>query len=503
MLSGALFPLAYPKFDLFPLAFVVLAPLFYIAEAGRGRQAFLCGLLAGFLTNFIGYRFLAGTLHRFGGFSAPLAHVGLVLLAAYQGARTAVWIYLISVARRRSWPLWLAAPVVEVGLELIFPYLFLSHHGSAMYRFLPYIQIADLFGVYGVSAALVLGNVLVYELASVIVLQRSALRLVPTLGLAAVQAIVLGYGVYRIKEVKATAAASPSKRIGLIQPSIQANEKNYGLNRAPERLDPHVQIERQLELSRQIATSSDLILWPEATYPSQVYRSAARLTTLSVHRGYAVPVLFGALTSQPVRGAATEHYNSAILVDKDDQILGRYDKNFLVWFSESLPFSEVFPILERWFQNAHRLKRGAGAAVIPWEGYYIAPSICNDDIIPAYTLRLAGQPANLLVNLTDDAWFANTAEPYFHLALSTFRAVESHLYLVRDTNSGVSSLIDASGRIIEQTKVTVDTQEPLARAWEVKMMPARETVYRRVGNLFAYLCLALAAMTTLLRRRHS
>lgn len=503
-LCGAMFPLAYPKFDLYPLAFFVLAPLFYVAEQGRGRQAFVCGLLAGFLTNAIGYRFLSISLRQFGGVSAPLAFVGVVLIAAYQGLRTGLWIYMIGVARRHSWPLWLAAPAIEVGLELIFPYLFISHHGSAMYRFLPYIQIADLFGVYGVSAALVLGNVLFCEVASVFILHRGALSRPLIMGLVAVQALAVGYGLYRIKEVDATAAAAPSKRIGLIQPNFKAREKNTGGARAPGQLEPQVQIARQIELSREIAASSDLILWPEVTYPGFISRSATKLDTLSVHGGYQVPVLFGTFTSEPGRLPRSKLYNSALLVDKDDKILGRYDKNFLVWFSESRPFSEVLPIFEDWFPSAHRTKHGDDVAVFPWEGFYIAPSICNDDIVPAYTLRLSGKPANLLVNLTNDVWFGDSTEPYFHLSLSTFRSVESHLYLVRDTNSGVSSATDAAGRIVAETPVTVDTQTPLARTWEVKMMPARETVYRRMGNLFAYLCLVLTAMmmltTTLVRR---
>ncbi len=499
---GAMFPLAYPKFDLYPLAFFALAPLFYLAEAGRGRQAFLGGLLAGALTNGIGYRFLSISLREFGGFSAPLAMLGVVLVATYQGLRTGLWIYLLHIARRRAWPLWLAAPVIEVGLELVYPYLFISHHASALYRVPHYIQIADLFGVYGVSAAVVLGNVLVYELAMTFLGKRGPHSHKLTLGLVMVQVLVIAYGCYRVREVDATAAAAPVKRIGLIQPSFGAREKNTGLGRGPGQLDAQVQIDRQIELSREVARSADLLLWPEATYPFLISRTADKLSTLPVHRDYEVPVLFGAHTGQRGGRLGSATWNSALLVDKDQKIRGRYDKNFLVWFSESLPFSDVLPFLKRLFPNASPFTPGTDVTLFPWAGFSIAPSICNDDIVPAYTLRLAGKPANLLVNLTNDAWFGDSDEPYFHLSLSTFRAVESHLYLVRDTNSGVSSLTDAAGRIIEQTPVTVYSHQPISRAWEVRMMPARQTPYRRMGNLFAYLCLTIAAGTVLIRRAH-
>ena len=122
--------------------------------------------------------------------------------------------------------------------------------------------------------------------------------------------------------------------------------------------------------------------------------------------------------------------------------------------------------------------------------------ICYEDILPAFARRLASGP-NLLINITNDAWFGRTAEPYEHLALAVFRSVEHRLDMVRAVNTGVSAHIDATGRVRDKTRVgrsgRAADAPPVTLLVEVAMLPGGG-LYRYVGELFGFGCLAGLAL---------
>jgi apolipoprotein N-acyltransferase len=566
--SGVLMPLAYPTYNIFPLIFLSLVPLFPIIEQGNKKQAFLLGLVAGTITNYLGYGFLTITLTRFGGFSDNLALLGHVLLAAYQGTRTGLFALFVGIARRKGWPLWLSVIVVMISLEFLMPFLFTFHLGNAVYLWAPYNQIADISGVYLISAAILLANVLLYELYLFSAGAKMTLHHFKTkpphhpseadtakqkkllLILAGVQVFVIGYGFIRMSQISAIAAEGDLMKVGFIQPNFGIEDK--GLERFKE-----TQYSDQVEMSEGLAAQNpDLIVWPETAYPysSEANADALRekLERNPILTNFTTPVLFGSVTIvrddkykanfEEAKGkfeAARDEYNqlrksgadttaakalldqrkkeynsirprvhnSAWMATSDGMIQGPYHKNFLVWFSEVLPFSEVFPFIEKWFPNGSNFARGSESMLFDMKlngkDYKIAPNICNDDIMPALTSRLAGKPANVMINITNDAWFGNTSEPHFHLALSTLRSVENRLYMIRATNTGVSSLIDPNGVILEQTPVTLDTPDRIAKIWEVRMMPGDETIYRQIGNIFAYLCIAFWLVIVFVKRQRA
>jgi apolipoprotein N-acyltransferase len=125
--------------------------------------------------------------------------------------------------------------------------------------------------------------------------------------------------------------------------------------------------------------------------------------------------------------------------------------------------------------------------------------ICYEAIFPALVRRFPADGAELLVNITNDAWYGTTSAPYQHLAMAAFRAVENGRYMVRAANTGITAVVDPRGRILEQTQL-------FDRAVLVREVPfvAETTFYTRHGDLFAYACsaIALAALgATLTRRR--
>ena len=127
--------------------------------------------------------------------------------------------------------------------------------------------------------------------------------------------------------------------------------------------------------------------------------------------------------------------------------------------------------------------------------------VCYEDLLPEFTRDLVheGRP-NVLVNLTNDAWYGDTHEPWIHLALAKFRAIEHHRALVRSTNSGVSAFVDPLGRIVSHTGVF--TREELVE--DVPLLD-RGTVFEVLGErpLGALAVLALAWSVFRRRQRSS
>jgi apolipoprotein N-acyltransferase len=115
--------------------------------------------------------------------------------------------------------------------------------------------------------------------------------------------------------------------------------------------------------------------------------------------------------------------------------------------------------------------------------------ICYEDILPRFTRQVAAKGADVFINVTNDAWFGKTAEPYLHLALAIFRTVENRRYMIRSTNTGVSAFIDANGRIVSAT--SLEEAELLIEDVPILQM---ETLYTRFGDVFMALCFMALAM---------
>jgi apolipoprotein N-acyltransferase len=281
---------------------------------------------------------------------------------------------------------------------------------------------------------------------------------------------------------------APPLRLALIQPNIGIDEKGDAASS-----QAHLRLQIDMSLAT-LPQQPDLIIWPESSYPTAVSGQAQRLSLPPLPaRPHATHWLLGALTVAG-RGEARQVFNSALLVGPDARVLGRYDKQQLLAFGEYIPWQRYLPFLRHISPAIGDLTAGTGGVVTLPSGLSIGPLICYEDILPGLGRRAARQGAALLVNLTNDAWFGPTRAPYLHRLLAAFRAVENRLYLVRVTNTGLTSVIDPLGREpaavpIYQPHTLVHTVQPLHL----------QTVYRRFGDWFAQLC-SLAALCLLVWR---
>ncbi|NUN14180.1 MAG: apolipoprotein N-acyltransferase [Myxococcales bacterium] len=232
---------------------------------------------------------------------------------------------------------------------------------------------------------------------------------------------------------------------------------------------------------RYLAPSSHKL--PSADNPVDMFEEERRVPLrdrVSLLRGFQKPILFGALLYE-IDGLTGRRllFNSALLVDAHGKLLGRYDKNYLLMFGEYIPLGEMFPFLYDWIPEAGRFEAGTTVETFDFFGTQIGVMICYEDILPRFTRRLASKKTHLLVNVTNDAWFGKTSEPYHHLALATMRSIETRRSMVRSTNTGVSAFIDPAGRIRKQT----DIHNAEVLVDDVPLMDL-DPIYIRIGDVF-------------------
>jgi apolipoprotein N-acyltransferase len=201
-------------------------------------------------------------------------------------------------------------------------------------------------------------------------------------------------------------------------------------------------------------------------------------------------------------GGGGRLYVGAKLLDPSGELVARYRKMQLVPFGEYVPLQPLFTLGGRYAAKLVRevsdFTPGTEATTGVVDGHRVGGFICYEAIFPALVRRFASGGAELLVNVTNDAWYGTTSAPHQHLAMAAFRAVESRRYLARAANTGITAVVDPRGRVIEPTRLFDTTV--LVR--EVPFV-AEETFYVRHGDLFARAAAAvgLALLAATIRRR--
>lgn len=501
--SGVVWFLGAPKFDLWPLGWVAMIPgLLAIEAAPTTRRAVLYGWLTGLVANAGGFYWITSLLTRFGHLPAPLGILGLLLLAGYQGVVFLLFALAVRQVRLRSrarrgtpLPMILIAPVLMVAFESLVPFIFPWYLAITQAWVTPVIQVAELTGPVGVTALLLIVNGALYDALTT----TSRRRRVATPALAAgIVAVALVFGVIRIHQVEATRASAPHIHVGLVQGNIPFDEKGYKRRDLAPRQLANLQ-EVSADLERQ---GADLVVWSESSYPFGIPRDQKEdfppRAVGRVRRGFTVPLVFGAITepSDP----DTPPFNSALYLDREGRFAGRFDKIFLLVFGEYIPLYQQLPWLRKILpRNVGQLSRGKKVTTFPFtvkgQTYQLGPLICYEDILPELTRRLARLHPDLLVNITNDAWFGDTSEPWEHLALSVFRAVETRTDLVRSVNTGVSAFVDSTGKVIGKSYAVDPKKTPVpmtGHLGEVALVEGGHTVYAAVGNLFGWAVTAWA-----------
>ncbi len=489
VLCGVLYFLAFPGIDYWPLGFVALVPLRLALLGQTPKRAFWLGWLSGLTMITLGFYWMVEMMEQFSGFSAPICFLLLTIVNAFQAGRMGLFAWLF-VRAEKHFPagvIWLCALAAS---ELVFPVLFFWSFGAVLHSLPVFTQVAELGGVFAVALVVASANFGLAEL-GVARLERRATNLRAAAPYLLVPVVAALYGVLRIHQVDQRVAAAPKATIGLVQANMSLTGKRSNPN---EGLNRHIHATQEM-----VATQHpDLVIWSETSVMGAMRESEVEAR---VPRGFAghlhVPLLFGAVLVKPVDDAREyAFYNSALITDDHGRVHGRYDKQELVPFSEKMPLGKQIPKLYEISPNSGQFETGESDEPLALGEHRIGTLICNDDAVPALANRVTRNPdTDLLANLTNDAWFGDTTEPWIHLALAKFRAIEHRRFFVRSTNSGVSAFIDPVGRVL----ATTHTFKEETLVHQIAWLKGR-TVYEVLGDYPFWLAALFAGYAAFAKR---
>ncbi len=482
IITGLLAVFSFPKISLFFLVWVSLVPLIYVLFKSSVKMSFFYGLLAGFVFNAAGLYWLVPML-QFNTGSYVQAFFAAGALWLYLALFWGAWSFFLNVSKRYfAYPavvivfsscVWVLLEYARTYFLTGFPWMLI---GYSQYRFTEIIQIAEFTSVYGVSFIVVLVNMLLYFW---LVNRKGKVYLY--LALAVIVATAL-FGAYRADKFKFF--GTEEFKVAVVQPDVDQYKKwDYSF-----RSEILLELEDfAYELSDK---NVDLAVWPETALPAfipydkQVYEVAKKITgtagTFSI---------IGA----PYNDESGRMYNAVFAFDGDEQGYKEvHKKNHLVPFGEFVPFKNL---LGRFFGILNQLgdfKRGTDATVFTNGKIFTGPTICSENFFPDISRRFCLSGAKVLTNHTNDAWFFDTAAPHQHFMMNIFRSIENRKAMLVSANSGISGIIEASGRVVSSSKVA--KSELLTGTF---LQNDYKTFYTEYGDIFVRVCAVLILLMLL------
>ncbi len=473
--SGALLAAIAPPRNLHGLHWVTFVPLLVALRPGEARTSARLAFVAGFAAQATIFWWIVATVVRFASLPKPVAWLLLAVFAAVFALPYAAAFGIAPWLRERLGVAWVfALPAWLVAVERLSPQLFPYYQGVSQYRVAWVFQLASVLGVMGVSYLVVMVNCAVAE---VILRLRERRRLPwPAFGaVALIFAVNLAFGAARTARVDALLATARTIKVALLQTTA--------MHRTP-----------WTKLTRQVMPEHpDLVVWPESAISQDPTEPATRtlLSTLA-REGHFDLFLGGGTVDRPGTKERRE-YNSAYHFDRNGEIAGRYDKMVLLPFGEYMPLSDTFPSLKR-ISGPSDLVAGKDPVVLRADGYTFTGPICYEAILDDQMRKLSG--ADLIVNVTNDGWFGDTAAPHQHAMLAAVQAVQIGRPLLRVAYTGTSFVVEPHGRILYETK-------PFTEVAEVRplRLASVDTLYGQGGWLFPWACVAAAIGAILKARR--
>jgi apolipoprotein N-acyltransferase len=466
--SAALLILTFPGASIAWFAPVALTPLLVaVANEGRWRRRFLLGWGAGVVYWFGVCYWVRTVLADHAGVSGLVAWLLFLLFCVAKAMHLGVFALLAGPLMRRWWAipavsaLWVAIEVTHGSLG--FAWLALGNAGINMA--MP-MRLAPFTGVYGLSFLFMMMAVAV----ALVCLRRPRIEL---LWLAPIVLLPLLPSLPAADRGRDTAL--------LLQPNLSETE-----DWTVQKID---QVKRELVgLSLKSALMQtpppSLIVWPEAPAPfyyfdDPVFRNYID-TLARATRAY---LLVGIVAHAPGGGPL----NSAVLVNPDGEPASRYDKVNLVPFGEFVPWP--FGFANKISTEVGDYVPGRSVVVSPIGGHKLGTFICYESVFPNFVRKFAVAGAALLVNISNDGWFAKSYARDQHLQMVRMRAAENRRWLLRSTNDGITATIDPAGRL----RGTLPNYVQATSYSGFNYVPDL-TLYTRYGDWFPLLCVIWAVM---------
>ena len=493
LLCGALTGLALPKPSFCLLAWVSLAPLFWLWRGcASWRRAALVGLAAGFGYHGTVLYWIYNTC-RFAGLPRLVGLLAWGALALFMALN---WAVIGGLGRRfaedrprwRPWAwaaLWTA---VTFFCERWTPRLCTDVLGYTQGRALALLQASSLAGPHFLGFLIVAANAVLEQAWAE---SGDRPRQAATASNLAVVLLLLagswGYGVFELARRDA-ATRGPSARVEFLQPAVDQYQK-FDAQHARDIIANFDEL-----LSRPRTAPPVLVIWPETCLPYVVEAGRGLAEAAAWSRKLGAFQIVGAVSQE---GSALR--NSAFLLSPSGEVRGAYHKRQLVPFGEFQPLQ----FLGRFIGILNQL--GGLTAGAPVQPFFetplgrIAGSICYEAMFPRLARADAGRGARLVVNVTNDGWYKDTWGPYQHFGVNLCRAIENRVTVLRGGNTGISGVIDPWGVVTARLDLNergrLDAEVPLADPFP------RRSFYARHGDWFGALCLLAAAGLIVFGRR--
>lgn len=503
-LSGGLQVLLFPTPDLNWLCWIAFVPLLLAVLQARepetvhlpeslaqsllpasAGQAFLLGWLSGIIWCAGTCYWIYHVMHLYGGLSAPVSLLILVLFCLYIGACFGLFTVVLALVanirdgvRVNTRRALVVAPFAWVAVEFFrarivgFPWDLL---GTVQVDNVPLTRLATVTGVYGISFEIIVVNT---AFAAAFLLRRSARKLL--LAAAVVAALAL-----QITVVVNPPRLAATETARLVQQNIPISSENW----TPEYFLGTMNSLRADSVPSPQPHSGeprpDLIVWPESPAPFFVNDPLFRGMVSQMARDANAYVIVGTLGVEnlPPGQRPQELFNSAALIAPDGRWMARYDKIHLVPFGEYVPFKTLLSFAHQLTAEVGDFIPGSKRGVFDAGPYRVGTFICYESIFPGEVREFAANGAQVFVNISNDGWFGHTAAPFQHLNQARMRAIENNRWLLRSTNTGITAAIDPYGRVVDTAPRDVRTELDAPFS-----LVATTTFYTRHGDWFPWLC---------------
>lgn len=484
---------------LHPLSWI---PAFWAFNQLEGRRALLYGWLCGIAGQAAIFYWLVDTITRFSNLPFVVAVLILLLFSSLFGFYVAIFAWGFSLVKRLSGTLWpIAIAAWFCACEYLNPQLFPYFQGVAWYQQPWIFLITAITGVAGVSMLVMLANGVGFALLERWLAARTG-RDVPSIAATRTSAIVLaaslllglGYCQLRLAAIDRAEQEAPSVRLAAIQSNQDVFKRRKLMAQSKTAIaDDQV---RLLRATLEANPDIDAFVLPEGALQGRPdWPRNAKVRKFVKDTG--VEIWTGGSSNKKGEGGRRLWFNSAFRLHGAGETDVRYDKNVLLPFGEYMPGASVLPFLKK-IKGVGNYQPGEGIIVYEaLDKVRFTFLICYEAILSRYVRRAVNEGANLLVNVSYDAWYGDTACPHQFLMLVVLQSAQNGVPTARAATTGISAFADARGRFL--AKGPVFERSALIQDIKLVRLPS---LYTRWGDWLAWLCVfAMLGLLTVRRGR--
>ena len=488
---------------IWPLLVVACVPFIVHICRVSLKQAVQCALITGVGHYLLQLYWIVFVLGQYGGLPLFVSIPALLLLCLYMTGYLLVFVLVARFVFQHfsiAVAVWLF-PAAWVGLDFLRSFLFSGlpwmDLGYGMATVPVLLQSADLWGIHGLSFLLILIN----SFFALLILNPKKSEVIPiAVPVCLLLVAVTLYSGWRWQQVEFRIQSAKTFNVGVVQGNVAQGQK-WLPARQGTTVRGYVRQSLQLmEKSDDADLRPDLIVWPETSLPFFPIKNPLLLPIEGFLKSEQVMLLTGSPWYEREDGKPDDikYFNSSLLFNTEGDIVARTSKSHLVPFGEYVPFKKFLPFIAPLVESVGNFTAGEISNPPSCKTARIGVLICFESIFEGISRKWVDAGANILVNITNDAWYGESNAPHQTLAMTRLRAVETRRSIVRSANTGFSGFVDPMGRL---TQVS-----PLFVPWEAtEQLPIMEerTFFVRGGYLFGPVCLLLTGLglLTAFRRR--